>query len=590
MALFAIETPRNLVSRVGDGSIVLHWDGVADTNLSGYRVYRAASLSGPFGVQNLALLTSPSYCDARATNGVTWYYRVTAVAQPGQESEPSAAIQAAARPFVSDEDFLEYVQQTAFDYFWYESNPVNGMVRDRSTPASPCSIAAVGFGLTAIGIGIDHGWITRAQGRARVLQTVRSFWTLPQGDQTSGTAGHNGWFYHFLDMRTGLRYTPFQTELSSIDTALLLAGILYAGEYFDGPHPDEVEIRQLAEAIANRIDWNWMAQGTNVLSMGWMPGSGFLASKWIGYNEASILYILGLGAEINPLPASSWDRWTAGYRWATNYGQAYVPFAPLFGHQYSQCWLDLRHTADNYMRGKSITYFENSRRATIAQRAYCAANPKGYGYSTNVWGLTACDGPGGYSARGAPPPENDDGTIAPTAPGGSMPFAPEYCLPALRTMYDRYRAQIWTGYGFRDAFNLRQNWWASDVLGIDEGPIVVMIENHRSQSVWRLFMKNKQVQRGLKRAGFAPLPSVAPRVRAVPEQGSVTLEWDSVLSGTYQVEYSANLAHWFPSPTGHVLADNAPVARWLDTGPPATLSSPFYVAARFYRVYQLGPP
>ena len=214
----------------------------------------------------------------------------------------------------------------------------------------------------------------------------------------TGTIGYHGGFYHFLDFDTGLRAGT--SELSSIDTALLLAGILYAREYFDGSEPSEVTIRTLADAIINRIDWTWMMNGGDTLAMGWRPESGFLNARWVGYNEAMILYLLGPGVPANTLPESSWTSWTSGYQWNMSYPLSFVQFPPLFGHQCSHCWVDFRHIADAYMQGQTSTYFENSRRATLAQQAYAIDNPKGHsGYGTNVWGFTACDGPGtaGYS-------------------------------------------------------------------------------------------------------------------------------------------------------------------------------------------------
>lgn len=598
-AAVAIEAPTGLVSRTGDRSIVLHWDKNSDANLTGYRVYRSLSNGGPFVAQSPSLVTSPGFCDLSVgvVNGQTNFYQVTSLTTSAEESLPSSTLVAVPRPFANDDEFLEYVQQTSFDYFWYLANPSNGLIPDRSTTTSPCSIAAVGFGLTAIGIGIDHGWISRTQGVARVLTTLNTFLNGPQGSSTSGTIGYKGWFYHFLDMNTGLRSPA--SELSSIDTALLLAGILYAKQYFDGTNTDETSIRTKADTIFNRVDWNWMAQGTNVVSMGWFPPGSFIANNWVGYNEGMILYLLGLGAATNPLPASAWNRWTSGYTWATNYGQAYVPFPPLFGHQYSHCWIDFRHTADAYMNSRNSTYFQNSRRATLAQRAYCIANPLDrVGYGSNVWGLTACDGPNqtingttylGYSARGAPPAENDDGTIAPTAAGGSIAFTPEFSLPALRHFYTQFRFRIWTAYGFRDAFNLGAQWYASDELGIDQGPIVVMIENYRSQRVWQLFMRNEEIQRGLQRAGFVPLAFMSPKLQGSSEQNSFNLTWDAQAGRAYQVEYSPDLNAWFASPTGESVAEG-PIATWTDGGPPATATLPLAVPHRFYRVFQFGSP
>lgn len=406
-----------------------------------------------------------------------------------------------------DSVFLDLLQRTAFYFFWNEANPATGLIRDRSRADSPCSVASVGFGLTAICIAIDRGWVRRDLGRARVLAALNTLWKTPQGRAPQGVSGYKGFFYHFLEMNTGLR--SGSCELSSIDTALLLAGVLYAREYFSTADSLDGVVRSLADSIYLRVDWNWMRNYAPGLMMGYYPESGFINAWWRGYNEAMIMYVLALGSPTHPVPASVWQAWTSGYSWETHYGYSYVAFPPLFGHQYSHCWIDFRHIVDPYMRAKGITYFENSRRATLAARAYCIANPKGFvGYGENVWGITACDGPTGYLARGAPPPYNDDGTIAPTAAGGSMAFTPEESIAALRFMYDNYRMSLWSEYGFRDAFNLTVNWWATDVIGIDQGPIIIMIENYRSNKVWRVFMQNPYVQAGLARAGFAPFTSV----------------------------------------------------------------------------------
>jgi len=302
-------------------------------------------------------------------------------------------------------------------------------------------------------------------------------------------------------------------ELSSIDTGLLLAGILDVRQYFTGVDSAETRIRALADSIYNRIDWEWMRNGGTPLTMGWMPSGGFLPYSWIGYNEAMILYILGIGANVNAIPGSSWNAWTSGYYWQNYYGYSYVIFPPLFGHQYSHCWVDFRNIADTYMLARGSTYFENSRRATLAQQQYCIQNPGTYGYTANLWGLTASDEPNfspyqGYQAHGAPPALSDNGTIAPTAPGGSIAFTPEISIPTLRNMYDQYRSTIWTGYGFCDAFNLAASWWDTDVLGIDQGPIAIMIENYRTSAVWSRFMQSAEIQRGLQLAGFTPVVGV----------------------------------------------------------------------------------
>ena len=380
------------------------------------------------------------------------------------------------------------------------------MIRDRSQPGSPCSIAAVGFGLSAICVGVDHGWVTRDDAKARVRTTLNTFYTYPQGSGASGIIGYNGFFYHFLDMNTG--YRTWNCELSSIDSALLMAGILDAGAYFSQDDTTEARIREMADSLNSRMDWTFFRAGTSGIKMGWLPGTQFNGfGLWTGYNEGMIIYILALGSPSHPAPSFVWTGWTSTYNYSTQYGQTYVLFPPLFGHQYSHCWVDFRNIQDPFMQTRGVTYFENSRRATLAQRAYCIANPGGYvGYCDTLWGLTASDGPEGYNARGAPPAQNDNGTISPTAVAGSLPFAWNVCLPTLRNMYDNYPS-LWGTYGFKDAFNPTQNWYDTDWLGIDEGPIVMMIENYLNQSIWNRFMQIPTIQTGLSRAGFLPATS-----------------------------------------------------------------------------------
>jgi hypothetical protein len=582
----AIEAPTGLVIFSGDKSVILHWEPNSESNLAGYNVYRAFTNGGPFVLQNTSLLTTRGYCDLSVgvVDGKTNFYQVTAVTTTSQESLPSSTVSTVPNVFASNDAFLDYVQQANFDYFWYTANPANGLIPDRmvnSSAPSACSIAAVGFGLTAIGIGADHGWITRTQAVARVLTTLNTFLTGPQGTNTTGIIGYQGWFYHFLDINAATRSSG--SELSSIDTTLLVSGILYAKQYFNGTNVDETSIRSMADAIFNGVNWTFMAQGTDRVAMGWQPTTGFSGyGNWVGYDEGMILYLLGLGTTTNPLPATAWSYWTGGYTWATYYGESFVPFPPLFGHEYSHCWIDFRHIADAYMNGESSSYFENSRRAALAQQSYCIADPLGWvGYSSNVWGLTACDGPAGYAARGAPPALNDDGTIAPTAPGGAMAFTPAISLPALQYFYSHFRTHIWTAFGFRDAFNLSSQWYDTDELGIDQGPIVIMIENYRTQRPWQLFMQNAEIQRGLQQAGFVSLPFIALNIQALPAQSSFTISWAASAGTTYNVEYSTNLDSWFAAPNGEVIASGS-AASWTDGAP--------LDAQRFYRVFQFASP
>jgi len=408
---------------------------------------------------------------------------------------------------ITTDALLDTIQHTAFKYFWEQANPANGLIKDRGPGDAPCSIAAVGFGLSAICIGVDHGWVSRSAAADRVLRTMNTFWTGPQGGGPSGYIGNWGLFYHFLDMNTATR--TWNSELSTIDTGLLLAGIIDARQYFDGSDSVETRIRALADSIYRRMNWNLMRNYNPGILMGWTPETGFIRAEWIGYNEATIMYILALGSPTYPVDYLAWQAWTQGYTPGSYYGYSYIIFPPLFGHQYSHCWIDFRNINEYYMAQHGLTYFENSRRATLAQRAYSIANPYGHaGYSDSLWGITASDTPTGYRARGAPPAQNDDGTITPTAPISSIPFAPDECIRVARNMWENYRAQLWTQYGFRDAFNLNVNWWDPWIIGIDQGPMIIMIENYRTGRVWQRFMSNPNVQLGLQRAGFAPVVNV----------------------------------------------------------------------------------
>lgn len=417
--------------------------------------------------------------------------------------------------------FIDSLSAQTFHFFWDLAGEQNGQIPDRWPSKSFSSIAATGFGLTSYLVGVERGYITRAQAADRVLKTLLFFKNAKMGSAATGITGYRGFFYHFIDMVTGIRFE--KVELSTIDTGLLFAGILSCQTYFDGNNETEKQIRDIADALYRNVEWDWAMNNSETMSMGWHPEKGFLDARWKGYNEAMILYVLALGSPTHTIPASSWKAWTDTYQWGKYYGQEMVNFGPLFGHQYSHMYIDFRGITDEYMREKGLDYFENSRRATYANQAYCISNPAGYaGYSASIWGLTACDGPGneiksnpniafmGYSARGAAQwYVVDDGTIAPTAAGGSVPFAPEICLPALAAMKQQYGKTIYGQYGFKDAFNLSiinkdgtQGWADIDYLGIDQGPIVIQLENYRSAFIWDLMKKNPYIVAGLKKAGF----------------------------------------------------------------------------------------
>ncbi|RJT39273.1 hypothetical protein D3227_13810 [Mesorhizobium waimense] len=420
-----------------------------------------------------------------------------------------------------NDELLSNTQRLSFDYFLKEANPANGLVADRNTPGSPASIAAVGLALSAYPVGVERGFMTRAAAAARTLATLRFFWNAPHGPEPDAT-GYNGFYYHFLDMKTGRRV--WKCELSTVDTALLLAGMLAAGAYFDGDDESELEIRHLADALYRRADWRWAQNGGATVTHGWRPEKGFLRYRWQGYDEAVILYVLGLGSPTHPLPPESYAAWLSTYKWKKIYGRELVYAGPLFVHQFSHVWIDFRGIGDAFMRNHGSDYFENSRQATYLQRDYAIRNPKGFsGYGETCWGITASDGPGptkrqktaggrrfySYLARGAPFGP-DDGTLSPWAAITSLPFAPEIVLPALRHFHE---IDLHEGnpYGFTASFNptiaaadRRSCGWVSpDHVGINQGPIALMIENYRSDFLWRLMRRVPAIATGLRRAGFS---------------------------------------------------------------------------------------
>lgn len=427
------------------------------------------------------------------------------------------------------------IERRTFQYFWDTTSEVNGLSPDRYPSRPFASIAAVGYALTAYPIGVENGWVSRTQAVDRTLLTLKFFRDLPMGAQRTGKGGYKGFYYHFLDMQKGARYDSW-VELSSVDTALLMMGVLFAQSYYTGDDAREKEIRDIAETLYKRVDWTWLQQRAPLISMGWFPESGFIDHDWMGYNEAMMVYILALGSPTHPVSPDAWTVWTRTYDndWGVYQGQEYLSFGPLFGHQYTHVWVDFRDIQDAYMRERGSTYFLNSRSAALAQRDYAIANPMNWkDYGENVWGLTASDGPQNttqeyrgeqrqfrhYSSRGAGLRENfDDGTIAPTAAIASVVFAPEEVIPAAEAMHKRYGDYIYSSYGFLDSFNPSFNydipiktgrivpdrgWVASDYIGIDQGPILTMIANYRNDFVWDVMKKNPHIRKGLERAGFS---------------------------------------------------------------------------------------
>jgi hypothetical protein len=419
---------------------------------------------------------------------------------------------------LSDELLLDRFQRAAFGYFLDEYTPSNGLIADTTRPGSPSSIAVVGFALACYPVGVERSWITRSDAAARTLAALRFFSSSPQDERPDAT-GHKGFYYHFIDTRTGRRV--WQSELSPVDTTFLLAGILTGGVYFDRNTADENEIRERAEFLYRRVDWRWMQGESGQVWQGWKPESGFLHYGWEGYSEAMLLYVLGMASPTHPLTETSYEKWTSTYQWENLYGYDFLYAGPLFVHQFSHAWLDLEDLQDRFMGEKRCDYFENSRRATLVHQQYALRNPGEFdGYGENCWGLSAGEGPGrrtvklngrtrrffDYVARGVPFGQ-DDGTIAPSVIVASLPFAPDIVLPALRHICEIYPHAA-AGYRLSNGLNPTFSdtgarcWISEGYLGLDQGIAVLMIENHRSRLIWNLMRACPHVRSGMRRAGF----------------------------------------------------------------------------------------
>ncbi len=446
------------------------------------------------------------------------------------------------------DSILDVLQREAFEYFRSETNPRNGLVADSTRPGSPCSIAAVGLALACYPVAVERGFLRRTEALHRALAALRFFDDSAQQNQRSdghssddapdteqAATEHRGFYYHFLDMDAGRRVG--RCELSTVDTALLLAGALAAARYFDRDAGRERELRQRTETLARRADWRWAQNGGDGVSHGgvshgWKPESGFLKSRWHGYNEALILLALGLGSPDHALSPQAYSAWTQTYRWRKIYGHELLWCGPLFTHQFSHLWIDFRGIQDDFMRAHHSDYFENSRRATLVQQQYALRNPRGWrGYGKFGWGLTACEGPGpaqreaggrtrrffDYRARGAPFGP-DDGTLTPWAVIASLPFAPEIVLSfiahhmAHRAAHDDLqqaaRALLTThnpsfpAAPDSGAATGAGGWRSPHRFALAHGPVVLMIENYRSGLLWELMRGCSHIVNGLRRAGF----------------------------------------------------------------------------------------
>ena len=424
---------------------------------------------------------------------------------------------------MDDDAVLDGLQRAAFDYFLRHSRADNGLVADTARAGAPASIAVVGLALSCFPVGVERGWLTRGAALQRCLTTLRFF---SGADPETGSArsagpaphGHRGFFFHFLDMQTGARV--WDSELSMIDSAILIAGVLTAAAYFDADDAAEAEVRDLADALYRNVDWQWAQLDAGPMVHGWKPRSGFLHYGWDGYSEALLMYVLGLGSPTHPLNESCFPAWTLTYQWENLYGIDHLYAGPLFIHQYSHAWIDLRGIRDRFMLEKDCDYFENSRRATWIQREYAIRNPRGFaGYGADSWGLSAGDGPHeaprkingrrqafyGYAARGVPWGP-DDGTLAGPAALCSIVFAPEIVWPLVKHLAGHagppdYRLLRAGGFNWTLGDGARP-WVTPHEGGLEQGMIVLMIENYRTGLPWQLMRANSSIATGLRRAGF----------------------------------------------------------------------------------------
>ncbi|HLN32914.1 MAG TPA: glucoamylase family protein [Gemmataceae bacterium] len=418
-----------------------------------------------------------------------------------------------------DNERLDALQEVTHQYYIHEININNGLVADKTEPGTPASIAATGMALATVPIHVERDPAQREMWAEHIRARLRFFWQSPQGTEPDAT-GYKGFYYHFLDMQTGRR--AWDCELSTVDSAFLLAGILTAGWYFDRDSEVEREIRTLAEALYRRADWRWAQNGRATVTHGWKPETGFLPYRYEGYDEALLLYVLGLGSPTYSLPEESYAAWASSYEWKSVYGYEYLYSGPLFTHQLSHLWLDLRGIQDAFMRDHGIDYFENTRRATYVHQQYAIRNPLQFeGYNDRCWGITASNGPGwvtrrikgvqrqffDYVARGAPYGP-DDGTIAPWVVVASLPFAPEIVAPTIE-QFSQMDLGMLEPYGFKSTFNLTfeaggncRCWVSPWHFGIDQGPIILMIENYRTGLLWNVMRRCPYIVSGLRRAGF----------------------------------------------------------------------------------------
>ncbi len=497
----------DLRAEAHDCRVDLLWQPTEDQNVVGYNIYRADKPTGPFTKINNRPHRPHLFSDFVGENGRTYYYRITLAYKDGTESPPSQLVSATPQPMTEDE-LLTSVQKAVFRYFWDWAHPVSGLARERDGSRDICASGATGFGVMAIMIGAERGFVSRTQAAQRMLKILRFL-------QETAPRYHGAWS-HWINGRTGATI-PFAKKNGVraddggdlVETSFLMQGLLAARQYFDRDDPVENEIRRRITTLWHEVEWNWYLRtpGGKTLYWHWSPRYQWMMNHRIGgeFNECMITYILAIASPTHPIPPSCYyDGWVRNPKRYVN-GNTYFGYkqwvgrpmgGPLFFTHYSFLGFDPRGKRDRF-----CNYFENNRNISLIHRAYCMANPKGFvGYGPLVWGLTACAGPDGYKARC--PGKMDDGTIAPTAALSAMPYTPRESLDTLKHYYYKLGKKIWGTFGFKDAFNLGRDWVASGYIGIDQGPIICMIENFRSELCWRMFMRNKEIEAALRAMGW----------------------------------------------------------------------------------------
>jgi len=494
-------SPQNVQGFRYEKHLEVDWFENSETDLYGYKIYKSTGGTFTFYL-NVPKAQSFLYLYIGSAT-LTYYFKVSAYDSSGNESPLSDSVECV-HHLMSDEEFLDMTQRATFRYFYDYAHPVSGLSRERLGSGETVTSGGSGFGVMALLVGIERGYISREQGVTRMLKIANFL-------QNTATKFH-GAFSHWLNGTTGAvqPFSQYDNGGDLVETAYLIQGLLTARQYFNQSNANEEQIRNLITQIWQGVEWNWYRRypASNFLYWHWSPNYGWQMNMTVrGPNEAMIVYLLAIASTTHDVPASLFHNGWASSSYYFNGGTFYgYPIwvgwdygGPLFFQHYSFLGFDPREKKDVY-----CNYFNNAKNITLIHKAYCTANPKGYtGYGENCWGLTASDDPNGYRVH-EPTFNGDNGTISPTAAISSIVYTPQESIDFIKHIYRTYESNVWGEYGFKDAFNPTQNWYANSYLAIDQGPIIVMIENYRSGLLWEKFMANPEIQPMLDSIGFVP--------------------------------------------------------------------------------------